>query len=286
MELNETKLANAIKAKSLRPAEDEEIRAVGAVPGYASPIGLEKALVVVDDLIPMSPNMVAGANEEEYHFLHVNYGRDYQADVVADIAAAGDGDPCPQCGTPLHEERGIEVGNIFKLGTWYSEAAGATYQDKDGQEKPIVMGSYGIGSGRLLASIVEEYHDEYGLILPISVAPYEVHLVSLAESQGDDVQNAAEGIYESLQGEGIEVLYDDRDDSPGVKFNDADLIGVPIRLTVGARSLEQGGVELKLRDEQERKLIPEGEVVAYVQGTIDRLDQEIMDNVKPRTLEK
>lgn len=286
MDLNETKLANAIKAKSLRPAEDEEIRAVGAVPGYASPIGLEDALVVVDDLIPMSPNMVAGANEEEYHFLHVNYGRDYQADVVADIAAAGDGDPCPQCGTPLHEERGIEVGNIFKLGTWYSEAAGATYQDKDGQEKPIVMGSYGIGSGRLLASIVEEYHDEYGLILPISVAPYEVHLVSLAESRGDDVQNAAEGIYESLQGEGIEVLYDDRDDSPGVKFNDADLIGVPIRLTVGARSLEQGGVELKLRDEQERTLIPEGEVVAYVQGTIDRLDQEIMDNVKPRTLEK
>ena len=287
MELNETKLANAIKAKSLRPAEAEDIQAVGAVPGYASPIGLDDVLVVVDDLIPESPNMVAGANEEEYHYLNVNYGRDYEADLVADIAAAQEGDLCPHCGSPLDEVRGIEVGNIFKLGTWYSEAVGATFQDNDGQEKPVVMGSYGIGSGRLLASIVEEYNDEYGLILPISVAPYQVHLVSLGKSSGGgEVQAAAEELYQSLIGQGVEVLFDDRDESPGVKFNDADLIGVPIRLTVGARSLEKGGIEMKLRDEKERELIPEGEVVERVQKTIQKLSKEIEDRIVPVHLEE
>jgi len=287
MELNETKLANAIKAKSLRPAEAEEIQAVGAVPGYASPIGLDDVLVVVDDLIPESPNMVAGANEEEYHYLNVNYGRDYEADLVADIAAAQEGDLCPHCGSTLDEVRGIEVGNIFKLGTWYSEAVGATFQDNDGQEKPVVMGSYGIGSGRLLASIVEEYNDEYGLILPISVAPYQVHLVSLGKSSGgDEVQAAAEELYQSLTGQGVEVLFDDRDESPGVKFNDADLIGIPIRLTVGARSLEKGGIEMKLRDEKERELIPEGKVVERVQKTITKLSKEIEDRIVPVHLEE
>ncbi|MBS3752672.1 MAG: proline--tRNA ligase [Anaerolineales bacterium] len=287
MELNETKLANAIKAKSLRPAEAEDIQAVGAVPGYASPIGLDDVLVVVDDLIPESPNMVAGANEEEYHYLNVNYGRDYEADLVADIAAAQDGDLCPHCGSPLKEVRGIEVGNIFKLGTWYSEAVGATFQDNDGQEKPVVMGSYGIGSGRLLASIVEEYNDEYGLILPISVAPYQVHLVSLGKSSGGgEVQAAAEELYQSLNAQGVEVLFDDRDESPGVKFNDADLIGVPIRLTVGARSLEKGSIEMKLRDEKERELIPEGEVLERVQKTIQKLSKEIEDRIVPVHLEE
>ncbi|MBS3750415.1 MAG: proline--tRNA ligase [Anaerolineales bacterium] len=287
MELNETKLANAIKAKSLRPAEAEDIQAVGAVPGYASPIGLDDVLVVVDDLIPESPNMVAGANEEEYHYLNVNYGRDYEADLVADIAAAQDGDLCPHCGSPLKEVRGIEVGNIFKLGTWYSEAVGATFQDNDGQEKPVVMGSYGIGSGRLLASIVEEYNDEYGLILPISVAPYQVHLVSLGKSSGGgEVQAAAEELYQSLTAQGVEVLFDDRDESPGVKFNDADLIGVPIRLTVGARSLEKGSIEMKLRDEKERELIPEGEVLERVQKTIQKLSKEIEDRIVPVHLEE
>jgi prolyl-tRNA synthetase len=279
MDLNETKLANALGAKALRPAEEDEIRAVGAVPGYASPLGLEEVLTVVDDLIPDTPNLVAGANEEGYHYLNVNYGRDYQAEIITDIAAARDGDACPQCGEPLEAVRGIEVGNIFKLGTWYSEAVGASFQDAEGSEKPVVMGSYGIGSGRLLASIVEEYHDEYGMILPITVAPYEIHLVSLegGKSASGEVKTVADRVYQELREADLEVLYDDRDESPGVKFNDADLIGIPVRLTIGSRSLEKGGVELKLRDEKERQLIQTGVLVERVRDIVKGLYEEIAD---------
>src|SRR5579859_5062386 len=156
MEVNETKLTNALKAKELRPAREDEIRAVGAEPGYASPVGLKDVLVVVDDAIPQSPNLVAGANEVGYHLLNVNYGRDYQAQIVADIAAASEGDACPVCGNPMRTTRGVEVGNIFKLGTRYTEALGATFLDSTGTQKPVIMGSYGIGIGRLLACIAEE----------------------------------------------------------------------------------------------------------------------------------
>jgi prolyl-tRNA synthetase len=281
MELNETKLVNALGARSLRPAEEEEIKASGAVPGYASPVGLEDIVVVVDDLIPESPNLVAGANQEGYHFKNVNYGRDFEADIVTDIAAAQDGDACLNCGTSMNAVRGVEVGNIFKLGTWYSEAVGAYFQDQDGNEKPIVMGSYGIGSGRLLASVVEEYHDEYGLIMPITVAPYEVHLVELAGSKGEreQVQKVAEDLYHDLTDAGIEVLFDDRDESPGVKFNDADLIGIPLRLTVGGRSLKEGGVEAKLRNEKEKEILPLDEVLERTQETLTGLYREIKESL-------
>jgi prolyl-tRNA synthetase len=277
MELNETKLTNAISAKGLRPAEEEEIAASGAVPGYASPVGLENIIVVVDDLIPESPNLVAGANEEGYHFLNVNYGRDFEADVIIDIAAAQDGDQCLNCGKPMKAVRGVEVGNIFKLGTWYSEAVGASFQDADGEEKPIVMGSYGIGSGRLLASIAEEYNDQYGLILPITIAPYEVHLVELTgkKDQQEKIHQIAEGIYSDLQAAGVEVLFDDRDESPGVKFNDADLIGIPLRLTVGHRALNEGGIESKLRAESEKRLLPLDQVVDETRSILDKLYGEI-----------
>jgi prolyl-tRNA synthetase len=149
MEVNETKLANTINSRSLRPATEDEIKAVGAVPGFASPVGLRDVLVVVDDLIPRSPNLVAGANEDGYHLLNVNYDRDYQADLVEDIAAAQDGDACPECGALMQAVRGVEVGNIFKLGTHFSDALGCTYLDAQGQARPVVMGSYGIGTGRL-----------------------------------------------------------------------------------------------------------------------------------------
>src|ERR671913_1385927 len=178
MELNETKLANAVGASGLRPALPEEIMAVGAEPGYGSPLGVKGAIVVVDDAIPASPNLVAGANEEGFHFLNVNYGRDFDADIVADIAAAENGSLCPECTNTMRAFRGVEVGNIFKLGTRYSEALGASFLDADGKRKPVVMGSYGIGLGRLLACIAEEHHDENGLVWPISVAPYHVHIVA------------------------------------------------------------------------------------------------------------
>jgi len=277
MELNETKLANALKAKDLRPAREDEIRATGATPGYASPIGLKNVLVVVDDAIPTSPNLVAGANEEGYHLLNTNYGRDYTATIVTDLTSAEEGAACPECGAPLRASRGVETGNIFKLGTRYTEALGATFLDKDGQAKPIIMGSYGIGVGRLLACVAEEHHDEYGLRWPITVAPYHVQLVALP---GGEAFTVADKLYAELQAAGIEVLYDDRDERPGVKFNDADLIGLPLRLTVGDKGLKKGGVELKRRTDKVSDLVTVGEVVARVKTAVEALQQEVEGGVR------
>ncbi len=278
MEVNETKLANAVQAKELRPAHDEEIRAIGAEPGYGSPLGVHDALIVVDEAVATSPNLVAGANEAGYHLLNVNYGRDFTADVVTDVAAAQTGDACPLCGTPLRAERGVEVGNIFKLGTRYTEALGATFVDRDGELKPVVMGSYGIGVGRLLACVAEEHHDEHGLVWPVTVAPYQVHLTALA-GKAPEVAEVAEQIYADLREAGLEVLYDDRDESPGVKFNDADLIGLPLRITVGRRGLKQGAIELKRRDRDERTSVPLDEVVPTVKETLAALHEEIARTV-------
>ncbi len=268
MELNETKLANAVKAVALRPALESEIRAVGAEPGYGSPIGVSGALIVVDDMIPHSTNLVAGANEEGFHTRNVNLDRDYQADLVTDIALAQDGDPCPECAGHLVAIRAIEVGNIFKLGTRYSEAMGAEFLDEHGERAPVVLGSYGIGSGRLLASVAEEHHDERGLLWPVSVAPYEIHLIGLKGAR-----EQAEQIYGVMQG--AEVLYDDREESPGVKFADADLIGVPLRMTVSRRSLEAGGAELKRRNQSEGRIVPLGEAPEQALAEIDILKAEI-----------
>lgn len=285
MEVNETKLTNALKAKELRPATEEEIRSVGAEPGYASPVGLKDALVIVDDLIPHEHNLVAGANEAGFHLRNVNFGRDYQADIIEDIVAVQEGYACHNCGSPLRTTRGVEVGNIFKLGTRYSDAMGCTFLDKDGQSKPVIMGSYGIGSGRLLASVAEEHNDEHGLIWPISIAPYQVNLVMLVgrKSQegkkGSETQSAADSLYHELEKAGIEVLYDDRQESPGVKFNDADLIGLPIRLTVSERSLKQGGVEFKRRDRREKEIVNKAEIVSRVQAEIAAMEAVIAAKV-------
>ena len=274
MEVNETKLANAVQAKEIRPAHEEEIAAIGAVPGYASPIGIKGAWVVVDDLIPVSPNLAAGANETGYHYVNVNYGRDYQADIVADIALAEEGFECPNCSAPLRASRGVEVGNIFKLGTRYSASLGANYLDENGKEHPIVMGSYGIGSGRLLACVAEEHHDDKGLTWPMSVAPFDVHLVALRGGEQE-----AEKLYANLRAAGLEVLFDDREETPGVKFNDADLIGLPIRITVSERSLKEGGVELKLRRETEKRTVRIDKVVEEISGSKNKLLAEINEKV-------
>lgn len=262
-EVNEVKLANAVGAKALRPATEAEIVAVGAVPGYGSAVGLTgDALVIVDDAAT-APNLVAGANEAGYHLRNVNHGRDYSAQIVADIVAARAGDPCPECAAPLRVVRGVEVGNIFKLGTRYTAALGATYQDENGQARPVVMGSYGIGVGRLLACIAEECRDDAGLIWPISVAPYQVHLVTLPGAEA-----TAEAIYQDLTSAKIEVLYDDRDERAGVKFNDADLLGMPMRITASPRALDQGGVEFKRRDSSVRTIVPLDELLMRVRTEI------------------
>jgi prolyl-tRNA synthetase len=274
MELNETKLTNAIKARRLRPATTPEIKAIGAEPGYGSPIGIarEQVLLVVDDLVAASPNLVAGANREGYHLRNTNYGRDYTADIVVDLVAASDGHACPNCGAPVYTARGVEVGNIFKLGTKYSMAMGATYLDENGEEKPIVMGSYGIGSGRLMAVIIEMLHDDAGIQWPITVAPYQVILISLANEKTPEVAAAAEKLYAELLTAGVEVLYDDRDERAGVKFNDADLLGIPIRLTLGAKGLKNGVIEGKLRRNGEAFEFAVASAVEDVQGVGRRRD--------------
>ncbi len=295
MELNETKLANAVEARDLRPATEDEIKAVGAVPGFASRIGLSplpsgivpegeertEVRVIVDDSISSSPNLVAGANQTDYHLLNTNYPRDYAADIVTDIAAADEGHACPECGSPLRVSRGVEVGNIFKLGTRYSDALGCTFLDKDGQQKPVIMGSYGIGVGRLLACVAEEHHDEHGLVWPITVAPFQVHLVLLQGKGTSQAEETADNLYSDLQNTGIEVLYDERDESPGVKFNDADLIGCPVRITVSERALAQGGAEMKLRREADKAIVPLEETVARLRSVIQSLQEEISLKVVP-----
>ena len=277
MDVNETKLTKILGATDLRPATEDEIKNTGAVPGYASPIGLRASkdvMVIVDDLIPDCSNLAAGANEEGFHFINTNYGRDYTASLIVDVVNIREGDACPECGTPIHLERGVEVGNIFQLGTRYSEAMHCDFQDEHGVNQLVIMGSYGIGVGRLLACIAEEHNDEHGLTWPVTVTPYQVYLVVLP-GKSVDVLPVAEQIYQDLLNAGIEVLFDDRADSPGVKFNDADLIGCPIRLTVGERSLKQGGVELKIRHQSEVRLINVEQVVNVVQAEIITLNAQL-----------
>jgi prolyl-tRNA synthetase len=268
-EVNETKLGNAVGATTgIRPATVEEIKAAGMEPGYGSPIGAHDTVIVVDELVARSPNLVAGANREGYHYRNVNVGRDFTADVVAEITNAQEGDPCPTCGSPVILRNGIEVGNIFKLGTKFTDAAGATYLGEDGREHPIIMGSYGIGVGRNVACIVEAHRDDKGIIWPEEVAPYAAHLVAIGANKDPQVAEVAERLHEVAQGSGYwrDILYDDRDESPGVKFTDAELLGMPWILTVSPRSLAAGGIEVTNRATGERATRPFEDVETLIRG--------------------
>jgi prolyl-tRNA synthetase len=265
LDVNPTKLSNMVGGAELHPSTAEELEGAGIVAGYASPIGLSRVRVIADDSITTVNNAVAGANEVGYHYRNVNYPRDYRVDAVGDIALAREGDRCVNCGEPLTLSRGIEVGHLFKLGTTYSTSVGATFLDRDGMARPIVMGSYGIGTGRLLACIIEQHHDAKGIVWPVSVAPFQVHIVSLGKEA--EVAAAADGLYERLR-RGYEVLYDDRAESAGVKFNDADLIGVPVRLTVSRRTLDSGQFELKARWEADRRVVPADGVEAAIDAAL------------------
>jgi len=287
LEVNEIKLRAAAGVSALTPATAEQIAAAGAVPGYASPIGLRViddrpfdyavpeldegqgrrpttddrssgnsqwsvvsgqssgVFVIADASVVSAGPLVAGANKEGYHLRNVVYGRDWRATQVADIATVRAGDPCVRCGAALAFERGVEIGHIFKLGTHFSEALGANYLDQDDVAKPIVMGSYGIGVERLMQVIVDQHHDDAGIVWPAEVAPFDAHLVRLGK--GDAVRAAADAFYDELVAAGLRVLYDDRDESAGVKFNDADLIGLPVRLLISERLLAADQIELKRR---------------------------------------
>jgi prolyl-tRNA synthetase len=274
-EVNETKLSNAVAATTgIRPATVDEIKAAGMEPGYGSPIGARDTVVVVDELVARSPNLVAGANREGYHYRNVNVGRDFTPDVVAEITNAQEADPCPNCGSPVILRNGIEVGNIFKLGTKFTDAAGATYLGEDGREHPIIMGSYGIGIGRNVACIVEAHHDDKGIVWPEEVAPYAAHLVAIGANKEPRVTEVAERLHEVAQGAGHwrDILYDDREESPGVKFTDAELLGMPWILTVSPRSLAAGGVEVTNRATGDRSTRPIEEVEALIRGATPTAD--------------
>ena len=252
-ELNMTKLVNAlgIPEHAIAFADEEKMgKVTGCVGGFTGPMGLHDCKIVVDSELTGLRNLCAGANRPDYHRIHVNYGRDYTGDIVTDIKVLKEGDPCPVCGAPVRHTRGIEVGQVFKLGTKYSQAMKAVYKDENQQEQLIVMGCYGIGVTRTLAAIVEQHHDKDGIIWPVSVAPYHV-IITLVKPDDPVQAQLAETIYEQLQKAGIEVLLDDREERPGVKFKDADLLGIPVRITVGKLAPE-GIVEYKLRREAEK----------------------------------
>ncbi len=268
-EVNEVKLARALGVDEVRLASGDEVRkATGAAVGFAGPVGFVGKVVVDRDAASISDG-VTGANETDYHLLHVAFGRDFEG-AVADIRSVVDGDLCPECGASLKLYRGIEVGHIFLLGTKYSAAMNAVYLDEKGAQQPLVMGCYGIGISRLLATLVEQHHDNDGIAFPMSVAPFQVHLVQLGQEPA--VVEATARLEAELEQLGLEVLVDDRDERPGVKFKDADLLGVPLRVTLGKKSLENGGAELKLRRTKDPK---QSEMVA-----LDRAAAKVFELVQ------
>jgi prolyl-tRNA synthetase len=263
-EVNEVKLANHFDVQHLTLAGEEKVRAAtGAPVGFAGPVGLKDALVVGDLGVRSLVNFATGANKEDAHLVNVNWGRDVDLANWADLLLVSGGDPCPRCDGTLELSRGIEVGHIFKLGTKYSEAMGCVYTDEAGADQPMIMGCYGVGIGRTVAAAIEQNHDKDGIIWPRPLAPFEALLIVL-NPEDQTVKGTAESLYAQLQEKGVEVLYDDRDERPGVKFKDADLIGIPVRLTVGAKSLADGKVEVSLRKDREKLMVTPAEAVAKV----------------------
>jgi prolyl-tRNA synthetase len=268
LDVNEVKLNNILKATELRLATEPEVIEAGIVAGAASPVGLENIRVIADDSVNSGTNFVAGGNKPDTHLKNVNYPRDFKADVVDDIAAARAGDKCSRCGAAFASTRGIELGHVFKLGTIYSEGFDATFIGENGESRPAIMGCYGLGLGRMMAAVIECSHDDKGIIWPVSIAPYHVYICPLYR-EGTPVSEEAEKLYEELTAAGLEVLLDDREESPGVKFNDADLLGIPLRVTISQRTLEKNGVELKKRPEKESETVPLEEIAARLKEFLE-----------------
>lgn len=270
-ELNMTKLINAldIPEHAIEFADEEKMAAAtGCVGGFTGPCGLHDCTIVVDSELTGLKNLCAGACKEDHHLINVNYGRDYKADIITDLKVLQEGDPCPVCGAPVKHARGIEVGQVFKLGTKYSESMGAMYVDENQKEQPIVMGCYGIGVTRTLAAVVEQHHDDNGIIWPMSVAPYHV-IITLVKPDDEAQAAAAEKIYKALADARVEVLLDDRKERPGVKFKDADLLGIPVRITVGKLAGE-GKVEYKLRRDADKEEITIEEAISRAIEIVNR----------------
>lgn len=270
-DLNEIKLMRAVGASELEMATPEQVEKLSGCPvGFAGPVGLENVRIIVDPLVAEAPSVIVGANQNEKHYLNAKHGRDFKAEQVIDLTDARKGDGCPNCDGKLIAKDGIEVGNTFMLGTKYSETMGASFLDANGKEHPCIMGSYGIGITRTPQAVLERFHDEKGIIWPKNLAPYLVELVPLNMSK-ESHQKAATAIYDALTSAGIEVLVDDRPERAGVKFNDADLVGMPIRIAIGDKSLADGKVELKARSSDEVKLVTVEDIVGEVRKLAERI---------------
>jgi len=266
-EVNEVKVKNYLAAAELELASDDMIREVtGAPRGFAGPVNI-KAPILVDYSVIDMVNFITGGNRQDGHLKNVNVGRDFKVEAFTDLRIVNAGDPCPRCGQPIKTARGIEVGHVFKLGTKYSKAMKAVYLDKDGQEKIMIMGCYGIGVGRTVAAGIEQNHDDNGIIWPMPLAPYQV-IISPVNINEITIRETAEYLYNAMITEGVEVLYDDRDERAGVKFKDADLIGIPLRVTVGHKNLQDGNVELKIRKTGANELCPLQDIVGRVREII------------------
>ena len=263
IEVNEVKLKNHLHANNLRLANADEAAAAGLTPGSTSPVGLTGVRRIADPSIQQGANFAAGANQPGKHYVNVNYPRDFEVDEITDIATAREGDTSPDSKGKLAAIRGIEVGHVFKLGTFFTDAMGVEYSDENGKLNPVLMGCYGIGVTRVLAAAIEQNHDDKGVIFPAPIAPFQVHLLAL---NADDEQVKAEAttLYEQLEAAGYETLYDDRVESAGVKFNDADLLGLPVRAVVSPRNLKQGIVELKRRRDPEAVQAPPDQALSLV----------------------
>ena len=264
-DVNETKVANAIGgAVEFELASEDTIKAVtGAEVGFAGPIGIKADYLFIDQEVVDQRNVIVGANKTGYHIQNANFGRDFEGQV-GDFRNVQEGDKCPKCGQPLEIMRGVEVGHIFKLGTKYSESMGATFLDQNGKSQPIIMGCYGIGVERTVAAVIEQHHDENGIIWPLAIAPYHVVVVPVNVKKEEHLENA-EKIYKELEAAGVEVLLDDRNERAGFKFKDSDLLGIPMRITVG-KDIVDGKVEFKLRKEADKEIISVDEVLDRVKA--------------------
>ena len=266
-DLNEAKLARELGAAWIELADEETVvKTTGAPSGFAGPVGL-KCTILADHSIKGVVNGVTGANDADAHLINVNPNRDFTVKSFSDLRVVVDGDDCPRCDGNLSIRRGIEVGHVFKLGTKYSNSMGATFLDEEGKQQPMIMGCYGIGIGRTVAACIEQNHDENGIAWPLPMAPFQVTILPLTARE-KEVTEEAERLYREITALGVDVLLDDRDERAGVKFNDAELLGTPIRIVIGKKGLKEGGVEIKGRTEQEAQLVPLEGVIDEVRGRL------------------
>ncbi len=269
-EINEVKLNNLLSTANLEMAEEETYQQLETVKGFTGPVELTNVKVIADELVREVVNGVTGANEADKHYLNVNPGRDFTADQIADIREVKPGESCIHCGGELQQTPGIEVGQVFKLGTKYSEALEATVLDENGKPQPLIMGCYGIGVSRTVAAAIEQNHDQYGIKWPKALAPYLVEVLALGNDE--EVMETADNLYQQLKEKGIDVLFDDRNERAGVKFNDADLVGCPLRITIGSRSLAEGKVEIKNRQTGEEFKLEVDNFLPQLEELISELD--------------